>query len=153
MTDKPVIRRLREASLDLDGGLQARNDREPPPADMLTARLNVADYMARVRNSKINIALEGIGEFTFRHLELWCCAAFCLSSSSIRNVQLPLDAREGEHYACFDTLDDLVDKVRYYLDHPAERDRIARAGRDLFARQYRFDRHAQYIRSCMEQQP
>lgn len=37
--------------------------------------------------------------------------------------------REGEEAAFFDSDDDLVEKCRYYLDHPDERRRIAEAGR------------------------
>jgi spore maturation protein CgeB len=34
----------------------------------------------------------------------------------------------GKEIACFDTYDELVDKIRYYLLHDSERRRIAEAG-------------------------
>jgi hypothetical protein len=37
--------------------------------------------------------------------------------------------KEGEEAAFFDSADELIEKCRYYLDHPDERQRVAQAGR------------------------
>ena len=34
----------------------------------------------------------------------------------------------GKEIVCYETKEDLLDKVKYYLRHPAERDRIRQAG-------------------------
>ena len=60
-----------------------------------------------------------------RVFEAMACGAFVLSDRQ-RDV---LDLfREGEHLACFDDAAELAEKVRYYLDNPEERERIARQG-------------------------
>jgi len=45
---------------------------------------------------------------------------------------------DGEHTIMYDTADDLVQKVRYYLDHEDEREGIARAGYRLATTQHRY---------------
>ncbi len=135
-----LLKFIVEAGVPFVGGLQPKQAALAPGVPY-APRMRMRDYVAQVRRSRINLALDGIGEFTFRHLEVWCCCAFLLSNSSIRALSLPLAAREGEHYVCFDSPDDLVEKARYYLDHPDARDRIARAGRALFERDYNFHKH------------
>jgi spore maturation protein CgeB len=45
----------------------------------------------------------------------------------------------GEHLAVFDTVDDLREKVRYYLAHPDERLAIAAAARDHALKHHTYD--------------
>jgi spore maturation protein CgeB len=45
----------------------------------------------------------------------------------------------GEHLAVFDTVDDLREKVAYYLAHPQERDAIANAARDHALKHHTYD--------------
>lgn len=57
-----------------------------------------------------------------RSYETAACAAFCLSD---RAVGMEDVFSEGEEIALYDDGADLADKVKYYLDHPKERDKIA----------------------------
>lgn len=143
---RDVLGRLSASGVSFAGGLQAKPGHEPPPERLLCPRMTEADYTVRARESKVNLALEGIGEFTFRHLELWCLCAFMLSSPSVRDVQTPLDVREGRDYVCFEDLDDLIDKVRHYSTADVERERIALAGRRAFVEGYDFAKHGATIR-------
>ena len=55
------------------------------------------------------------------------CGAFVLCDRQRDVLAL---FRNGEHLACFSDGDDLAEKVRYYLEHPGERQAIARKGRE-----------------------
>jgi spore maturation protein CgeB len=70
-----------------------------------------------------------------RIFEALACGAFVLSDRQKDVLSL---LREGEHLACFDDAADLAGKVRYYLDHPGERDRIARRGREEMLRAHTY---------------
>jgi len=107
-------------------------------------------FVDTARRSRVNLALEGVGEFTYRHLELWCAGAFVLSPPSIRELELPIAPVEGEHFACFETPDDLVDHIRSWLARDEERRRIARAGLEMLVRDYDFDRHGRDIARALD---
>lgn len=46
----------------------------------------------------------------------------------------------GNEIAVFDDADQLADRIRYYLEHPDERDRIARAGHERTVRMHTYTR-------------
>ena len=113
-------------------------------------RLRRSQYIQVTVQSRINLALDGKGQFTFRHLDLWCLGAFMLSTSSIREIQLPGTApEENVHYVSFKDKDELKEKVQYYLANEQERQKIAEAGKDLFKSIYDFSRHGQYIKDVL----
>jgi spore maturation protein CgeB len=62
-----------------------------------------------------------------RVFEAMACGAFVLCDRQRDVLAL---FRDGEHLACFSDGDDLAVKVRYYLEHPGERQAIARKGRE-----------------------
>ena len=101
--------------------------------------------------SKVNLALEGLGEFTFRHLEIWCAGSFMISTKSIRDLTLPLNAREGEHFVVFEDIQDLRDKLLYYARNDHERERIAKAGRSMFLRDYDPVKHGEQLRKAVQE--
>lgn len=61
-----------------------------------------------------------------RLIILMACGLFVLTETLRPNPWF----REGEHYVAFDTKADMVDKVRYYLEHDDEREAIAANGLD-----------------------
>ena len=61
--------------------------------------------------------------YTARTFEIPACGAFMLAERSQDHQELL-----GEGVACFDSPGELVEKVKYYLAHDEERQRIAREG-------------------------
>lgn len=141
-----IVDALEQSSVTFSGGLQEKSSLDYEiPDRLLCSRLSRREYVQEIRNSKINLALEGYGEFTYRHLELWCLGVFMISSPSLNELHLPLDVEEGIHYVTFDSTEDLIQKVHYYRENPQERRGIARNGRRAFEEGYDFERHGTYL--------
>jgi hypothetical protein len=141
---KKVIERLRQESFVFCGGLY---NQKQETNKYKQKRLKLDEYKSTIKSSKMNLALDGWGQFTYRHLEIWCLGGFCLSTPSIRDLTLPFaNPQEGIHYVAFDDLDDIVNKVRYYLTHDEEREAITKAGRAFFEQIYDPIRHGKEIK-------
>jgi hypothetical protein len=76
--------------------------------------------------SKIVLNLPVGDDLNFRFFEALSCGAMLLTRRMANGQELLF--REGEHYASFDGEEELLDKVKYYLSHEEERQRIASQG-------------------------
>ena len=142
-----VLERLIQAGVPFEGGLQTNSKKGiDPPEHLSFPRIPQRTFIQTVLNSKINLALDGVGEFTFRHLELWYLGAFMICSPSIREIELPLPVKENVHYVSYDSLDELVEKIHYYRVRSSERHRIAQAGKEMFDRYYDAVQHGEEIK-------
>lgn len=125
--------------------LQSRTQASVEGTPFAGPRFGKRRYMHHTRRSKINLALEGIGPFTYRHLELLCLNVFFLSTPKIKELELPIALEDGVHYVSYESPDDLADKALYYKDRDEERSKIAMAGREAFVRDYNFAKHGREI--------
>ena len=70
-----------------------------------------------------------------------------------RNFEVLELYREGEEIECFDSAEELAEKIEYYLADPAEREQIARAGYARCVPAYSYDnRMAELLRWHRERQ-
>jgi hypothetical protein len=102
------------------------------------------DYFANFRRSAININLvNGNAEtgLNMRHFEITAAGGFLLCYDQPELAGL---FRIGEECAVFRNEEELLEKIRYYLEHPQQRCAIAQAGQQRTLREhlYRHRLHA-----------
>tara|TARA_B100001057_G_scaffold46877_1_gene41818 strand:+ start:12705 stop:13712 length:1008 start_codon:yes stop_codon:yes gene_type:complete len=102
-------------------------------------------YLATIYDSSINLALEGKGEFTFRHLEILANCSFMLCQSSINDLDLPLPLIDGKHFVSFKNKDDLLEKIDFYLKNEKLRIDIASRGRRILEEHYSPKKHGEFL--------
>ncbi len=92
--------------------------------------MNGAAYREAMWRSKINMAfVTRMNEEDVAHksFEIAACVQFLLAERSPGHQAAFAEDREAVFY---DGLEECAEKARWYLDHPDERERIARAGRE-----------------------
>ncbi len=99
------------------------------------------EYLSAIYNSTINLAFEGKGEFTFRHLEILASCSFMICQSSINNIELPLPLTDGKHFVTFKNKEDLLEKINFYLKNDILRNEIALNGRRILEEYYSPKKH------------
>ena len=102
-------------------------------------------YLESIYNSSINLALEGKGEFTFRHLEILASCSFMICENSINKIELPLPLIDGKHFVTFETKDDLLNKIKFYLKNDKSRHEISLNGRKVLEDYYSPKKHGRDI--------
>ena len=93
-------------------------------------RINLAIMSGRVIG-----ASEG-DQTTTRTYEIPACGGFMLHERSEEVLEL---FAEGKEMECFDSTEELVAKITYYLAHPEKREEIARAGHARCVPAYSYD--------------
>jgi len=106
-----------------------------------------AEVGAVYSRSKIVFNTSIAGDVTMRIFEGAACGALVLTDA-VRNGLEEL-YRPGEEIVIFVDDDDLLEKVRYYLAHEAEREAIARAGQARTLAQHTYRHRAQSILEVM----
>lgn len=104
-------------------------------------------YLETIYNSSINLALEGKGEFTFRHMEIFASCSFMICEKSINDLELPLPLKDGKHFVTFKDNDDLLEKINFYLKNDKLRNDIALSARKVLEEHYSPKKHGEYLLS------
>lgn len=133
------------------GGLQINPYSKQPIAEHLTGpRRTGATYRDMLCAARINLVIDGIGPYTFRHQEIFWVGGFVLSSASITELELPMPLTEGEHYVAYTDQADLAKKIAYYLEHETERQAIAAAGATLIRDYYQPAQHGAQLVAALK---
>lgn len=82
-----------------------------------------------------------------RVLEIMACQGFVLVNYQ---EDLAKEFEDGKELVMYRSLDEMVEKVQYYLEHEEERIRIARAGYEKVLREYNY---AEKLRRILDQKP
>ena len=108
-----------------------------------TRKVRYSRFLREVANSKLALHMPGNGPFTHRVAEFLGLGTCMLSQRFATELHVPL--LPGVHYVeIASDLTDLREKVCYYVAHDAERNAIARAGREYFDRYLHADHLAAY---------
>lgn len=86
------------------------------------------EYIKQIASSKIAICVRGHGRDTVRYWEIPAFETLFLVKDP--EIIIPNPFTDGVNCVQFDTLDDLADKIKYYLSHDEERIKIAKAGKE-----------------------
>jgi spore maturation protein CgeB len=144
------ISQLLHTAPSLDLKIWGHGWRERSRSSILRSRI-VGDavcgsaYAIAICAAKINLGIMSgqvkgtsyADDTTTRTYEIPACGGFMLHQRSAHLAQV---FEEDAEVACFETVTELADKIRYYLDHPAERAAIAAAGHQRAVPQYSYDR-------------
>jgi spore maturation protein CgeB len=124
-----MLSQLKEFDLRIWGAYWHKASKELELRKAIQNRSVYCDEMSRVFNaSKINLAFLRKANrdlHTSRTFEIPACGGFQLSE---RTEEILNFFEEGKEIACFESVDELKDKARYYLQHDSERQNIALAG-------------------------
>lgn len=94
-----------------------------------------SDYLRQLLQSKIVVvAQKDNWEDHYRLMEALVSGAMVMTDPMLT---LPIELRENVSIVCYHSLDELVTKAKYYLEHEAERIAIANAGYNVAMNHYR----------------
>ncbi len=131
-----TVRLMRASGLPFEGGILPHTVKEyVAEPDLLVDKITPAEHAKRLRDTKICLAPWGNHKLTYRLYEglAFRCLTLTMPIRAVDFIHGGLEA--GTHYVeLAPDLSDLVDKVRYYLDHLDEAQRIADAGHAHFRR-------------------
>jgi len=123
-----------EWNLESPVGSRVQNNNERVGTNETVKIYNAARINLNLHSSKYHEAVNPFGDFVNpRTFEIAACSGFQL----VDHRSEPADLfRPGKEIITFDSIDDLREKIDYYLDHAEERERIAAAGYSRVMREH-----------------
>jgi glycosyltransferase involved in cell wall biosynthesis len=113
--------------------LQFLKANSTPIQIMQTPHEKAAEIYAK---SLINLNISLNGDLNLRVFEVLSSGGFLLTDRLSRESGLEMIFKDGEHLVCYDSLQDLLEKIRYYLKHPSEANAIAKKGHEEYKRHH-----------------
>ena len=55
-----------------------------------------------------------------------------------------------KHFVFYENMEDLIEKIYFYLNNDREREKLAKAGNDIFQRNYNLVKHGNFLKSQFE---
>ena len=113
---------------------------------VIDTTIDIPTCLKIIRASKINLVLPqvqsvyGYNQFLF---EVLGTGGFCIARG-LKDLD-KYNLVEGKDLVTFTTIDDLKDKIRYYLDHPDERNEIVQNGSRKVSQSHTFVHRAKTI--------
>ncbi|WNZ43992.1 glycosyltransferase [Leptolyngbya boryana CZ1] len=103
------------------------------------AQKSYHDSLVDYAESRIVFNCSGGGDFNRRVFEVLMAGGFLLTDRLRPHSGLPSLFQEGVHLECYGSPKELLEKVDYYLAHPARAEEIALAGQRKFHQDYHPD--------------
>jgi len=114
----------------------------------LEQRYSQEEYRDSLQRARIGLSLFGYGYDTVRYWELPAHGVMLLAERP--PLRIPHDFVDGESAVFFDDLSELEERLDYYLAHPDEATRIAKAGREHFLRYHTTSSRARQLLGRLE---
>lgn len=111
--------------------------------------LSYKEYLGKIASSKIAISVRGHGRDTVRYWEIPSFETLFLVKDP--GIIIPDPFEDGKNCVQFNTLDDLADKIKYYLSHGEERIKIAKAGKEHLFAYHSNEKRAEYFLSIIKE--
>jgi spore maturation protein CgeB len=146
-----LLRHLPEIDLHIYGnGWRERSGSPEIKSSIHGFPLYGSEYAKAIRASRICLGImsgkvHGVtqgDETTTRTYEIPACGGFMLHERTPELLEL---YEEDKEVACFGSVEELAEKIQYYLAHPEERQAIARAGHARCVPAYSYDNRVKEI--------
>jgi len=117
------------------GGLYNRNDlkfNNVIPDSLRFKQISYEDFMMSISSSKIGLNIEGNGKNCFRQFEILEAGEFLLTQKheNFFGIKEPVDKKHCVFFK--EDGSDLIELIKYYLEHEQEREEIAKSGKRFF---------------------
>ncbi len=144
---KPAIRE--KALTMLQGQYDCEKNGTTLNQDFKTYNRKGKFYLEEIARCKIVLNFRGGGWDTMRYWEVPAAGSFMISQKP--QIVIPNNFEDGKHLVwCSDSLDDLLDKIDYYLQHETERRKIEQQGKEHLLKFHLNVNRAQFLIDTIE---
>ena len=109
------------------------------------------DYLNAISGAKLGIHVNAVNDVNMYHsdrLTHYLACGTCVLSKRVPDSQLLF--KDKHHLVYFDTVEELLDLIKYYLGHEDERQKIATQGTNWVHQEYNSTKIAKYILDIIE---
>jgi len=96
-----------------------------------SAAVPIDDYLNKLKETKVNLSLNGNGVWTLKDGECLARGAFVLRQYHPMLSINKLSPKDGKHWVVFEN-EDLKEKLEYYINNDLEREKIRKEGFEYF---------------------